>query len=202
MKKILIAILCISVILLAACSGQTSEESSSSSSSSSSSYSYQSSSTSSSGSNSIEVEEESIAETISEGFSGYSDEMTCHYETDLGEMVFYVKGEMFRVEADSEYMIDKVYYLFDGEYFYMWRDDESIQAIVYPPEMFAEQGETDVFNLQDVEYRNVYLDGYKAECDLGNVPNSVFIPPADRDFMDMGDFVDNLPEMMANIGLE
>ena len=200
MRKILIAILCISVMLLAACSGPASEDSSSSSSSSA--YSYQSSSTSSSGSNSIEVEEESITETISEGYSGYTDEMTCHYDTELGEMVFYVKDEMFRVEADSEYMVDKVYYLFDGEYFYMWRDDETIQAIVYPPEMFAEQGDTDVFSLQNVEYRNVYLDGYKAECDLGNVPDSVFNPPADLDFMDMGDFVDNLPDMMANVGLE
>jgi len=156
-----------------------------------------------------EEEEEEESEGLGEALTDFtSTEMTCTYEIPNTETVtFYLKEDKFRMEIAMEYQDGRVVsYIYDGDYLWMWGSGTNDGGFKYPAEMMQDgvdtsDAQTDIFELNDAAARDELFNLYNANC-IAGAPNSKFTPPSNVDWIDMGEFLENLPQEMQNVGLE
>ena len=118
------------------------------------------------------------------------------------QMIYYVKGEMFRMESTDTYDDETVthFVMNDGEYQYMWTDQENEGTKVKMPteEELKEMEEKyqdwadDLSGTWGDTERMEYLEddgdeNMDVKCDYKNVSNDLFQAPTNVNFMEFGE---------------
>ena len=145
----------------------------------------------------------SLIDTVTDAVTGYFyNEMECTYVQPDGEGIadYYFKDGKIRMDIKMS-TGDEIFYIVDGEYMYLWADTPQEMSIMWDLDDLDNYAQTqsdspDLATMDDPEEIEAYLKEQNADCKPASVSDGLFIPP-NRNFMDMGAMMANMPEMPA-----
>ena len=127
-----------------------------------------------------------LAEAVSSGL-GYA----CTYKVNGGQVVTYVKGESYKTTVDAEGVMMTT--ISDGEKVYTWQEGQSQGYLINYDDVEEMQPEDDQPNYADMkEMSDAALN---VECRRKMISESQFNPPADINFVDLGQQILAMQEM-------
>jgi hypothetical protein len=144
----------------------------------------------------------SLIDTVTDAVTGFFyNEMECTYVQPEGQGTadYYFKNGKTRMDVKMS-TGDEISYINDGEYMYLWADTPQEMSIMWDLDDLASydtgSDTPDIATMDDPEEIEAYLKEQNADCKPSSVSDVLFIPP-NRNFMDMGAMMANMPEMPA-----
>lgn len=145
--------------------------------------------------------------------TGQSGVCTLESRTSDEKITYSIKGKKFLIEGIGigEEEMDYGYMLSDGEYQYIWSKGETqgLKFKLPTDEEFSEiENQSAEFALdEDFAFdesdllADIEEDDFEISCQFKNLPDSLFVPPSDIEFVDMSIDFDNMFDQFGDLDL-